>query len=170
MLIGQAVKLIGIRLQIQRCLDLTVLKSPRFQESRLPGAFLVCTRRGRAEPLAPRGGRQRHPVALGLRKGSVDERVANAPLEKLRAYFRGSLSPARAAADELLRESCFIQKPLLLQPVEHLICYIPGMGTGEKFPAQFEPTVLPADKQVQSLLAAGTTLFLQWIVGRFRLA
>ena len=168
--VKEAVKLIGIRLQIQRSLNLSEPESPRLQKSRLPGALPVRARRGCTKPLAPRGSRQRHPVALDLRQRRVDERLADAPLEKLGAYFRGSLGSAHAAADELLRETCFVQEPFLLQPVEHLISHVPGMGTGKKFPAQFKSAVLPAGKQVQRLLAAGTPLFLQWVVGRFRLA
>ena len=117
-----------------------------------------------------RVGRQRHPVAFRLRQRLVDQRFADASLEKLRTYFRGSLAPAGAAADELLRETRFIQKPFPLQPVENFIRNGLGMGTGEKFPAQLQSAVLPAGKQVQSLLSTGSPLFLQWVFGRFRLA
>ena len=72
MLIGQSVKLIGIGFQIQRCLNLPVLESPRLQEPCLPGAFPVRARRRRAESLAPRGGRQHNPVAFGLCQRRVD--------------------------------------------------------------------------------------------------
>ena len=114
MLMKQSVKLIGIGFQIQRRPNLPVLKSPRLQEPYLPGAFLVHVRRSCTEPLAPRGSRKRDPVAFGLRQRRVDERIADAPLTKLRTYLRGSLAPARAAANELLREARFIQEPFLL--------------------------------------------------------
>ena len=166
----QFVKLIGIGFQIQRGLDLSVLESPRFQKSRLSGTFPVPSRRRRAESLAPRGGRQRRPVAFDLSQRRVDERFADAPITKLRTYFRGSLAPARAAVDKLLRKTRFIQKPFLLQPVEHLVRQVFGVGASQKFPAQLQSAVLAAGKQIQSLLAAGATLFLQWVFGRFRLA
>ena len=35
------------------------------------------------------------------------------------------------------------------------------MGASQEFPAQLQPAVLPAGKQVQSLLAAGAKRFLK---------